>query len=76
MKNIEEMIDEINMKIYEISSLNKCICDSLQCYVSLKEDYSHLLPISKISCKRIDKLTNDFSELESVIYKSFFIMIL
>lgn len=29
MKNIEEMIDEINMKIYEISSLNKCICDSL-----------------------------------------------
>ena len=30
MKELEEMIDDLSMAIYEISSINKCIRDTLQ----------------------------------------------
>ena len=68
MKELEEMIDDLSMAIYEISSINKCIRDTLQCYVNTHDDYSHLLPIANIACSRLEKL-NDYSELESKIYK-------
>lgn len=32
-------------------------------------NYSHLLPIANIACSRLEKLTDDYSELESKIYK-------
>lgn len=69
MKELEEMIDDLSMAIYEISSINKCIRDTLQCYVNSHGDYSHLLPIANIACSRLEKLTDDYSELESKIYK-------
>lgn len=69
MTNLEEMIDDLSMAIYEISSINKCIRDTLQCYVNSHGDYSHLLPIANIACSRLEKLTDDYSELESKIYK-------
>lgn len=69
MTNLEEMIEDLSMAIYEISSINKCIRDTLQCYVNSHGDYSHLLPIANIACSRLEKLTDDYSELESKIYK-------
>lgn len=71
MANLEEMIDDINMSIYEVHSINKCIRDTLQCYVGSHGDYSHLLPIANIVCSRLEKLTDDYSELEYKIYERF-----
>lgn len=69
MTNLEEMIEDFSMDIYEISAINKCIRDTLQCYVNSHGDYSHLLPIANIACSRLEKLTDNYSELESKIYK-------
>ncbi len=73
MANLEEMIDDVGMRIFEIHSMNKCMRDMLECYIAGNEDYSHLLPVAKIICKRLEKLTCEYSELESEVYKKCFL---
>lgn len=69
MGKLEDMIDDVNLKINEITAITKCIRDSLECYINNNSDYSHVLPIAKIACQRLDSLTDEYSDLESEIYR-------
>ena len=72
MTNLADMIEDIGMKIYEIQSINKCMHDILECYINNKDDCLHVLPVAEIACKRLEKLTGDYSELEAEIYRKCF----
>ena len=52
MANLEEMIDDVRMRIFEIHSMSKCMSDMLECYIASNEGCSHLLPVVKIICQR------------------------
>ena len=69
MTNLSDMIEDVEMKIYEIQSINKCIRDVVEHYVNNSDDCYHVLPITEIVCDRLEKLTGDYSELEIEIYK-------
>ena len=40
MGKLEDMIDDVNLKINEITAITKCIRDSLECYINNNSDYS------------------------------------
>lgn len=73
MKNLSDKMEEIELKMYEIECLIKCIRDILDCSIVRKDDFSYIYPIAEIVCQKFDILNDDYSELSSKIYRKFII---
>lgn len=73
MKNLPDELEKFEYKMYEIECLIKCIRNLLDVSIDGKEDYSYLQPIAEIACRKIDTLSDDYTDIATQIYKKFII---
>lgn len=72
MKSLADLTDETKLKLYEIESIVKCVCNALQCYNDTEDkDCSHILPLAEIARERLARLSTDYEVLEGEIYRRF-----
>lgn len=73
MEDISCAIEDVQLKIFEINSLVKCIRDALECSFSSTEDFSYLYHVANFACQKFDNLNELYSELEAMLYRNFII---
>lgn len=71
MKSVAEIIDEVNMSIYEVKSLMQCMHTILEDDISNNKNSPHLLPLIKLTEDRFKKLQQEYGILEENVYNQF-----